>query len=131
MQDKSQTLTGKTILIAEDNLINQKVISEFLKLAGAQTVVVSNGIEAIARLAEQHFDLILMDIQMPKMDGFEATQKIRAQFEFKSIPIIGLSAGVSPKQTEACVAAGIDDFIPKPIDPDLLVSRVIYHLNKQ
>ncbi len=131
LQHKSQTLTGKTILIAEDNLINQKVISEFLKLAGAQTIVVSNGIEAIARLAEQHFDLILMDIQMPKMDGFEATQKIRAQFEFKSIPIIGLSAGVSPKETEACVAAGIDDFIPKPIDPDLLVSRVIHHLNKQ
>ena len=117
-------LTGKHILLAEDNRINQQVALSFLKRAGAKIELANNGIEALALLKEMKFDAILMDVQMPELDGLDATRKIRQQKEFQLIPIIGLSAGISAHERNACLDCGMNDFLPKPINPEQLVQTI-------
>ena len=106
------------ILLAEDGLVNQRVAVELLNLRGHRVTVCSNGHEALAALAKQHFDLILMDVQMPEMDGFEATAAIRAheaEGHTPPIPIIAMTAHVMKGDRERCLEAGMDDYVPKPI----------------
>jgi signal transduction histidine kinase/HPt (histidine-containing phosphotransfer) domain-containing protein len=106
------------ILIVEDNSFNQLVINDLLELVGAVTMSVSNGQEALERLAAEKFDLVLMDMQMPVMDGFETTRRIREKAEFAGQRIIAMTGNVTPEDRNHCFAAGMDDFMPKPIDPD-------------
>ncbi|AWB67852.1 hypothetical protein C2869_16090 [Saccharobesus litoralis] len=104
------------VLLVEDNEINQQVATEMLDNAGIQVTVANNGKEALAILPELNIDLILMDIQMPEMDGYEATKQIRTLDRYQNLPIIAMTANVMTEDKEQCLAAGMNAHIAKPID---------------
>ena len=108
------------ILVAEDNMINQKLIKRILDKLGYEPEVVQNGVEVLALLGQQSFDLILMDIQMPEMDGLEATQMIR-NTNFKQPVIVAMTANAMPEDRELCLAAGMNDYLSKPLNLDALI----------
>ncbi len=109
------------ILLAEDNLVNQKVALRVLSKLGYRVDVVSNGIEAIQAITRQHYDTILMDVMMPEMDGLEATRRIIEKFSNDRPHIIAMTAGAMKDDYEKCAAAGMDDYITKPIDLSQLI----------
>lgn len=111
-----------TILLAEDNLVNQKVALKMLAKVGLTADVVANGQDAVQRIREKKYDLILMDIQMPGKDGLEATVEIRK--EGTPAYIAGMTAHVLPEDRNRCITAGMDDYIPKPIKPALLYETI-------
>ena len=123
--------TNVRILVAEDNVVNQKVIGQHLKRLGIASVIVSNGREVLDILQTQTFDLILMDCQMPEMDGLLATERIRAweaAAGLRRVPIIALTAGVADMNRESCFAAGMDDYMAKPVRWELLPGILQSHL---
>jgi len=111
------------ILLAEDNLVNQKVAQKLLEKEGYSVAIANNGREAVEKYGAEHFDLILMDVQMPEMDGFEATAKIRAleQGTPRHIPIIALTAHAMKGYNEKCLEAGMDGYVTKPFNIKNLV----------
>lgn len=125
-----EDLSGKNILLVEDNQINQIVVSEFLVFAKATVVVANNGLEALTFFGENRFDAILMDIQLPLLDGYETTKRIRAMEVGASIPIVGISAGVSEKEISKALSSGMDDFLPKPLNPDHMIKTLIRHIQR-
>ncbi|MEN3001279.1 MAG: ATP-binding protein, partial [Armatimonadota bacterium] len=121
--DAPATLKGLRVLVAEDNHVNQKVVTRQLERWGIDYRLAENGYQVLRCLQEEPFDLILMDCQMPEMDGFEATRRIRAlerQQGLRRIPIIALTANAMAEDCEACLQAGMDDYLPKPFKPDAL-----------
>jgi signal transduction histidine kinase/CheY-like chemotaxis protein len=113
------------VLLAEDNLVNQKVASRMLERLGHTVALTSNGREALEAVQAHGFDLVLMDVQMPEMDGLEAAQKIRRWEAGKTrTPIIALTAHAMDSHREECLAAGMDSFITKPIRYDSLKSEI-------
>lgn len=105
------------ILVAEDNEVNQKVLRFMLAKYGHTFEFANDGLEAIRKLGEGKFDLVLMDCQMPNLDGLEATQKIRANetaHQLERTPIVALTANAMVGDREKCLAAGMDDFLAKP-----------------
>ena len=123
-QSAMAAIHGVRILLADDSLFNQQVASEFLKDAGAIVSVADNGKEAIDLLLQQHFDCVLMDMQMPVMDGIEATRLIRANAALAGMPVIAMTANVSNEDRERCLAAGMDDFVSKPFKPHALYTTL-------
>ncbi len=114
------------ILVAEDNPANQRIVDLFLSPIGADLTFAGDGLEAVHAAGLTGFDVILMDIQMPRMDGLEASRRIRASGgPNASVPIIALSANVFERVRQAAAAAGINSFVPKPIDPRELISAVL------
>ena len=109
---------GARVLLVEDNDINQELALELLNSEGVIADVANNGEEALHRLEAQAYDGVLMDCQMPVMDGYEATRRIRAQAAYRDLPIIALTANVLNSDIEKAMAAGMNDIITKPIDPD-------------
>ena len=124
----SNGLHNLRILLVEDNLNNQQVACELLEAEGATILIANHGLEAIELIANERlpFDLVLMDLQMPVMDGFTATQKIRTELGRTQLPIIAMSANVMESDKAACLAAGLNDHIGKPFDLQDLI-RVIHH----
>jgi CheY-like chemotaxis protein len=119
--------TGKplSILVAEDNAVNERLVTKVLESVGHQITCASNGKQAVDLVSANSFDLILMDVEMPEMDGFEATAAIREnRHEKPHIPIYALTAHVRPGDRERCLAAGMDGYISKPIQVDELVKIV-------
>ena len=112
----AQEFVGRTILLAEDNEANQFVAEEILSRAGIVLDIAENGRVALERVRQQDYDAVLMDMQMPEMDGLEATQRIRAEFPERKLPIIALTANAMKGDLEVCLDAGMDDYIAKPID---------------
>jgi signal transduction histidine kinase/CheY-like chemotaxis protein/integral membrane sensor domain MASE1 len=114
------------ILLAEDNAVNQKVVLHFLEKEGHSVFIVSNGREALAALERRHFDLVLMDVQMPEMDGFEATALIRSRERIsgKRIPILAMTAHAMSGDRERCLAAGMDGYIAKPVHKAELLEAI-------
>ena len=117
-------ISGAHLLLAEDNEINQQVARELLEKAGVTVVIVENGEEAIKRLWEEKFDGVLMDMQMPVMGGITATREIRKNPRLADLPIIAMTANVMAGDREQCLAAGMDDHITKPLDPNQMVSTL-------
>ena len=109
-------LRGAHILLVEDNEINQELALELLANAGVTADVATNGQEALDILAEQAFDGVLMDVQMPVMDGYAATREIRKQDRFKDLPVIAMTANAMAGDREQAIAVGMDDHIAKPIN---------------
>ncbi|HEX8980652.1 MAG TPA: response regulator, partial [Parasulfuritortus sp.] len=120
----STALTGVRILLVEDNEVNQDVESEILRQAGMTVDIAENGEVALARLAEQHYDAVLMDVQMPVMDGFEATRRLRRDDRLATLPVIAMTASVLAEDKEHCRQAGMNDFIAKPIIVDELLATL-------
>lgn len=112
------------VLLVEDNAINQQVAREFLVQAGVEVVVANNGSEALDWLERESFDLVLMDIHMPVMDGLEATRRIRANPRWQALPVLAMTAAVLQEDREACVAAGMNDCVAKPIVPEKLFAAL-------
>jgi len=107
------------ILLAEDNPVNQVIARRMLAQAGHDVVVAGDGLSAVKFIANGSFDLVLMDCQMPEMDGFEATRNIR-ELHGGDLPILAMTASAMPEDRERCLAAGMDDYLTKPVHPDAL-----------
>jgi CheY-like chemotaxis protein len=110
------------VLVAEDNVVNQRVAQGLLKTLGHRVTVVSDGSEALARIEEQPFDLVFMDVQMPKMDGITATEHIRrGEVERqRHVPIIAMTAHALSGDRERLLDCGMDDYVSKPISLEML-----------
>ena len=124
------SLDGLNILLAEDNRINQKVASRLLERDGHIVTIANNGAEAVEIWSSSHFDVILMDGQMPVMDGFAATREIRWREHDGRIPIIAITAYTLAEDVERCLATGMDGYVSKPIDLPALraaLSLVVEH----
>jgi CheY-like chemotaxis protein len=113
------------ILLAEDNQVNQKLALRLLEQMGYRADIASNGLETIESVARQEYDVILMDVQMPEMDGLEATRQIIARWTQKHPRIIGLTANALEGDREQCLAAGMDDYISKPIRVEELIDALL------
>jgi signal transduction histidine kinase/CheY-like chemotaxis protein/HPt (histidine-containing phosphotransfer) domain-containing protein len=120
------------ILVAEDNLVNQRVTTHLLRKLGAEVRCVGNGMEALRALRDEAYDLVLMDCQMPEMDGYEATRRIRAGVNGNlgsAIPIIALTAHALASDRDKCIAAGMNDYVSKPIDAARLHEALTRYVN--
>ena len=118
--DTQEALAGLRILLVEDNLINQEVAREILHGWGAEPAIADSGPEALRILETEAFDIVLMDIQMPGMDGYETTGRIRQMAQHVDLPILAMTANAMEQDRIACLEAGMNDFITKPIEPQIL-----------
>lgn len=120
---------GVSILVAEDNPVNQKVVRHMLRRLGYDVEIVDNGRSAVEAVAERTYQLVLMDLQMPEMDGIEATRRIREHMTDSELPIIALTANARPQDREACTTAGMNDFISKPVSRRELNTMISHWLS--
>ncbi|WP_300674184.1 response regulator [Desulfoluna sp.] len=121
---------GATVLLVEDNRINQMVATEILTFSGVRVEIAENGLEAIERIKEKDYDAVLMDMQMPQLDGMEATRIIRNELKYTRVPIIAMTAHAMEGDREACLDAGMDDYIPKPIDRERLMGVLSRYIGR-
>ena len=125
--EQASRLQGARILLTEDNAINQQIAVELLEGAGAIVTVANNGREAVEMLSgpgHPPFDVVLMDLQMPEMDGYQATTKLRADSRLAALPIIAMTAHATVEERQRCLTAGMNDHVAKPIDPAALFETV-------
>lgn len=113
-------LKGKTVLLVEDNEINQEIAIAILRSFGLEVDLAENGMEAVRKIQVNHYALVLMDIQMPIMDGYQATRRIREDDRFSSLPIIAMTANAMNTDRTECLKAGMNEHIGKPFDPEAL-----------
>jgi two-component system sensor histidine kinase/response regulator len=118
-------LRGARVLLVEDNIINQQVAQEILRQAGMSVDVAANGVEAVRAVQETSYDAVLMDVQMPEMDGYEATRRIRTDPRFQNLPIIAMTAHSMKGARERCLESGMNDHVPKPIDSEQLFNTLV------
>lgn len=128
LRESSNRLAGMSLLVVEDNPTNQQVVTDLLESEGARVAVAGGGAKALQMLVGQagKYDVVLMDIQMPDMDGYTATRRIRGNLGLSKLPIIAMTANVLPSDREACLAAGMNDHLGKPFDLDTLVERLLH-----
>jgi two-component system sensor histidine kinase/response regulator len=121
-------LNGRQVLLVEDNEINQEVARDLLEIVGIQVTIANDGMEAIQKINMQSFDIVLMDVHMPIMNGLEASVAIRKDTRFDSLPIIAMTANAMEGDRERCLQAGMSDYIPKPINPEQMFATIARNL---
>lgn len=126
----TERVTPAHILLVEDNVINQEVAVDLLNKVGLRVECANDGQQALEKVHNGHYDLILMDIHMPNMDGLDATRSIRQFPEGQNIPILAMTANAFNEDRDKCLAAGMNDFVPKPINLDQLYSALAHWLPK-
>jgi len=134
LHSAGHNLAGARLLLAEDNEINQQIAVELLEGAGATVVVANDGREAMQKFRAEPpgtFDIVLTDLQMPEMDGYEVVRQIRADGARGRVPVIAMTAHAMAEERERCIAAGMNDHITKPIDPDLMFATLLRWLPKR
>ncbi len=124
VQAENLRFDGSTLLLTEDNAVNREVALELLESVGFEVDLACDGLEAVERARTKVYDIVLMDMQMPVMDGANATRAIRAMPQWQQRPILALSANVFAEDKVACTEAGMNDFIAKPISPDMLFATL-------
>jgi signal transduction histidine kinase/ActR/RegA family two-component response regulator len=128
----SRSGIGIKILVVEDNLINQRLVTKVLGNLGFEIEVAENGLIALSKHEHQDFDIILMDIQMPEMDGYEATRRIRELNTYKkNIPIIAMTAHTIKGDLDHCLETGMNDFVSKPFDKNELYAKIFKHVENK
>ena len=125
-----QTIQGARVLLVEDNEINQQVAMEILAGAGVEVFLANNGREAVKAVSENDYDAVLMDVQMPVMDGYEATRVIRRDPRRHDLPIIAMTAHAMAGDKAKSLAAGMNDHVTKPIDPDELYRTLGQYISR-
>ena len=123
-------LAGARVLLVEDNEINRQVAGEILASVGVSVSMAANGQEAVDAVVAGDFDAVLMDVQMPVMDGYEATRRLRRDPRFQALPIIAMTAHAMAGDREKSLAAGMNDHVTKPIDPEALFRTLEHHVAK-
>ncbi len=121
---------AKRILVVEDNPDNRTLIVDILLTQGYEVLVVPNGLECLGLLERERPDLILMDLRLPKLDGWEAARRIKSHPEWQDIPVIALTAQAMIGDRQKALDAGCDDYIPKPLDMRELTSKIHHFLGK-
>jgi two-component system, sensor histidine kinase and response regulator len=116
--------TGLHVLLVEDNEINRELASQLQRDAGITVSLAENGLEAMEKVTAESFDGVLMEIQMPKMDGYQATKAIRARPELAELPIVAMTANAMAIDRAKTLAAGMNEHVPKPIDPGELYAAI-------
>jgi len=128
LDNRGSSLAGAKILLAEDNEINQQIAIEQLQGVGATVEIANNGSEAVEKLSAAPdplpYDRVLMDLQMPEMDGYQATARIRSEQRFANLPIIAMTAHATTEERQKCLQAGMSDHISKPIDPEAMFETI-------
>jgi CheY-like chemotaxis protein len=112
------------ILVVEDNELNRDMLRRRLERRGFDVVVAGDGAAAVAAVREQRPDLVLMDMSLPEVDGWEATRRLKADEATRSVPVVALTAHAMPDDRERALAAGCDDYATKPVDFDALIDKV-------
>ncbi|MFO1296499.1 MAG: response regulator [Rubrivivax sp.] len=115
---------GARLLVADDNKVNRLLLARGLELQGHQVTTVADGREALARLNAEAFDLLLLDLEMPEMDGFALLEALRADERLREVPVIVTSSLEGVAQVVRCIELGADDYLHKPVNPTLLKARV-------
>jgi CheY-like chemotaxis protein len=127
-----QACKGRRVLVVDDDEFNRDVLSAILSMTGAEVVTAPDGFTALASLAAgRSFDAVLMDVQMPGMDGYEATRRIRANSELADLPVLAITANVMDGVRERCFEAGMNDFLTKPVDTPALVEALTRWINRR
>jgi two-component system sensor histidine kinase/response regulator len=119
-----ELIRGANVILGEDNEINQQVAKEILEGAGLNVALAADGQEGVSAVKESDYDVVLMDVQMPVMDGYKATREIRKDERFKELPIIAMTAHAMAGDEDKSLKAGMNDHVTKPIDPDQLFSTL-------
>lgn len=130
-EDLIKEIKDKRLLLVEDNILNQQVAQKILENYGFQVDIANNGKEAVKKvcLEDNNYDLILMDIQMPEMDGYEATKIIRQDERFENLPILAMTAYAMVTEKEKCLKVGMNDHTTKPLEPEILLITIMRWLN--
>jgi CheY-like chemotaxis protein len=121
---------GRTVLLVEDEPVNRELVQALLEAADLRVELACDGLEAVEHAARGRFDLILMDMQMPGLDGPDATRRIRAQGRGATVPIVALTANAFAQDRALCLAAGMNDFVAKPVNQEALFGVVLKWLGQ-